>query len=170
MDPVVESPPWRLAGTAPAAPAEAAPAATTLPLGRLYALRAGYLVVGVGLAVYKWPLLLHRHAPWTLMEGVANCMFVALSLLALLGVRYPLRMLPVLLFESAWKLIWLVVVALPQAISGQLDPATRTTVHDFFPIVIVLAVIPWRYVLGHYVAERGDRWRSQRSRPAGSSL
>jgi hypothetical protein len=44
----------------------------------------------------------------------------------------------------------------------------RETVHGFFPIVIVLAVIPRRYMLADHLAERGDRWRSQRSRPAGS--
>ena len=68
--------------------------------------------MGIGLAVVKWPLLLDRGS-WTLEEGTIEALLVAMSLLALLGVRYPVRMLPILLFEVTWKLIWLGVVALP---------------------------------------------------------
>jgi hypothetical protein len=129
-----------------------------ISLPRLYALRVGYLVLGLGLAVVQLPLFL-RHEPWTLAEGVMNCMLAALSLLGLLGLRYPVRMLPVLLFESAWKLIWLGVVALPLWISGQMDAATLEATYACLWVVIILAVIPWRYVYTRYVAERGDRWR-----------
>ena len=52
-------------------------------------------------------------------------MLVATSVLALLGIRYPLRMLPILLFEVAWKLIWLGVVALPLGSNNKLEGATR---------------------------------------------
>jgi hypothetical protein len=31
---------------------------------------------------------------WALMPGVVKCMLAALSALAILGLRYPLRMLP----------------------------------------------------------------------------
>jgi len=55
-------------------------------------------------------------------------MLVALSVLALLGLRYPRRMLPVLLFEVGWKLTWLAAVALPLWSDGQLDDATREQV------------------------------------------
>ena len=48
-----------------------------------------------------------------------------MSVLALLGLRYPLRMLPILLFEVAWKLTWLGVVALPLWSEDKLDAATR---------------------------------------------
>jgi hypothetical protein len=137
---------------------ESPPRQAPLSLPRLHALRVGYLVLGLGLAVVKLPLFL-RHEPWTLTEGVMNCMLAALAILALLGLRYPVRMLPVLLFDSAWKLIWLGVVALPLSLSGQMDPATLTAVHDCFWVVIILAVIPWRYVYTRYVAGRGDRWR-----------
>ncbi len=138
---------------------------TPVPLWRLYLLRVGYLILGGGLAVVKWPAMIHHDRPWTLMLGVVNSMLVALSLLALLGIRYPVRMLPVLLFESAWKLIWLAVVALPQWAGHRLDPATRETAVECLWVVIILAVIPWRYVWDRYLRERGDRWRPVRSGP-----
>ena len=50
-------------------------------------------------------------------EDVTLCLLIAMSLLAFLGLRYPVKMLPVLLFEALWKLLWFGVVALtsPQA-------------------------------------------------------
>ena len=92
-----------------------------MSLPRLYLLRLGYLVIAVGIALTKWPLLLNHDRPWPLFEGVETCMLVALSLLWFLGLRYPLQMLPVLLFEIAWKFIWIIVVAVPLWRSAQLD-------------------------------------------------
>jgi hypothetical protein len=133
--------------------------ATQLSLPRLYALRVGYLVIGLGLAVVKWPLFLHHDTPWTFTEGVVNCMLAALSILAFVGLRYPVRMVPVLLFESAWKLIWLAVVALPQWTAHRVEPAILENTYKCFWVVIILAVIPWRHVYTQYLTRRGDRWR-----------
>ena len=77
-----------------------ASSAAGVSLPRLYALRLGYLVIAVGLALVKWPLLLNHPQPWPLFEGVETCMLVALSLLWFLGLRYPLQMLPVLLLRG----------------------------------------------------------------------
>ena len=52
-----------------------------------------------------------HHPGWGLAEGTVVAMLVAMSVLALLGLRYPQRMLPILLFEVGWKLIWLGLVA-----------------------------------------------------------
>jgi hypothetical protein len=86
-------------------------------------------------------------------------MLVALSLVAFLGLRHPLAMLPILLFEVAWKTIWVTVVALPLWISDQVDPATAGVFYSCLVVVVVVAVIPWRYVLAQYGSRRGDRWR-----------
>ena len=134
-------------------------AAVQLPLPRLYVLRIGYLVLGVGLAVTKWPMFI-QHESWTLTQGVVNCMLVALSILWLVGIRYPQQMLPLLLFEVAWKLIWLAVVALPLWTAGQVDQATRDLTLAILWVAIPLAVIPWRYVFAQYVTKRGERWRA----------
>ena len=147
----VESNPVRRAGQKGGAEAP-------LSLPRLYALRFGYLVVGVGLAIRKWPLFLHPDT-WQLEEGVVTCLLVAMGLLALLGVKYPVRMLPVLLFESLWKLIWLGTVAAPLWLDGRLDGRTAETAAMCLWVVIVLAVVPWRHVARRYLAEPGDRWR-----------
>jgi hypothetical protein len=129
-----------------------------LSLARLHLMRAGYLLMGVGLALVKWPLLPDAHT-MPLYEGVTLCLLVAMSLLAFLGLRYPVKLLPLLVFESTWKLLWLGLVALPQAVSGQLDAATSDTVARGSLVVLILAVIPWGHVWRTYVRASGDRWR-----------
>ena len=139
---------------APAAP----PIATDLSLSRLHLMRVGYLLMGVGLALVKWPLLPRADA-LPLYEGVTLCLLTAMSLLAFLGLRFPVKLLPLLLFESVWKLLWLSLVALPGAAAGELDAATTDTVVSCSLVVVILAVIPWRYVWRTYVRAPGDPWR-----------
>lgn len=130
-----------------------------LPIYRLNLMRVGYAVMGFGLVVVKWPLLVTHPEPWPLFEGVETCILVAMSLLALLGLRYPVRLLPIFLFECAWKLIWLSVVAAPKLAAGNVDPATREVIVSCLVVVVVFAVVPWRYVWQQYVTAKGDRWR-----------
>jgi hypothetical protein len=131
-----------------------------LSLRRLYILRFGYLVMGGGLAVTKWPSFVAHHGSWPLNEGIVECILLAMSILALLGLRYPVKMLPILLFESLWKLTWLGVVALPQLLGDGLDAATTEKFTSILWVVLILAVIPWGYVVRQYLAAPGDRWRS----------
>lgn len=132
-----------------------------VPLWQLNLLRVGYLVMGGGLAVVKWPLLF-THGPWELKAGTVQCMLVAMSVLALMGLRYPLRMLPILLFEVAWKLTWLGVIALPLWLDNKLDGATGEQAAWVLWVVIIIAVIPWRYVVSHYLMAPGEPWRRNR--------
>jgi len=129
-----------------------------LSLLRLYALRAGYLLLVVGLGLTIWPGMIHHDHPWTLMGGVVHCMLAAMSLLAILGLRYPLQMLPLLFFEVLWKAFWLIVVALPLWSGHRMDPDTQETANECLMVVIFLVVIPWPYVLVNYVTKRGERW------------
>jgi hypothetical protein len=141
-----------------------APQGAQLSLRQANIVRVGYLVVGVGLAVTHWPLFVHPDA-WGLAEGTKQCMLAAMSMLALLGLRYPSRMLPILLFEAAWKLLWLGFVALPPLLDGKLDGAIRHQVGEVLWVVIVLAVIPWRHVFTRYVMAAGDPWRAVSGHP-----
>ena len=135
--------------------------AAQLPVWRLNVLRVGYSVVGVGIAVTRWPLL-RDHESWGLKEGTVVCMLVAMSVLALLGLRYPTRMLPILLFEVGWKLTWLAIVALPLWLDGNLDAATREQAAEVLWVAIIVAVIPWRHVASQYLTARDETWRRRR--------
>lgn len=130
-----------------------------LPVRRLNLMRAGYAFMGLGLVAVKWPLFLDGVDSLPLFEGVVACLLTAMSVLALLGLRYPVRLLPVLLFEAAWKLLWLATVALPTATSGDMDAATREVLVSCSLVVVIIAVIPWRYAWRQYVTAPGDRWR-----------
>src|SRR5664279_2186344 len=141
-----------------------------LSLPRLHFLRLGYLVWAVGLAATKWPLIVNHDGPWPLFEGVETCMLVALSLLFFLGLRYPVKMLPILLFEIAWKVIWLTAIAVPLLTTGQVDQPTLNVFYAVLWVVVPLAVLPWRYVIRQYVIKQGDPWRPAANRLVSNQL
>jgi hypothetical protein len=130
-----------------------------LPLWRLHAMRVGYAVMGFGLAAVKWPLVINYDQSLPLFEGVVAVLLTAMSLLAFLGLRYPVRLLPILIFECLWKAIWFGVVALPAIAAGPVDRAMSQLIVNCSVVLIILAVVPWRYVWQHYVTAKGDRWR-----------
>ena len=126
---------------------------------RLYVLRATYLLVAVGLGAMLWPLLLDAPETAEHFRGVTWCLLGTVGLLALLGLRYPLKMLPLLFFELVWKATWLVTIGLPLRSSGGLEGAFRETwFANVMGLVILSLAIPWGYVFREYVREPGDRW------------
>ena len=131
---------------------------TDVPVWRLYALRAGYLLLVVGLGLVIWPGIIHHDKPWSLMGGVVQCMLGAMGALAVVGLRYPLKMLPLLLFEMAWKALWLIVVALPLWRAGTVNADTAETAIECLMAVVFVVIVPWRYVAVTYGVARGERW------------
>jgi hypothetical protein len=85
-----------------------------------------------------------------------------LGLLAALGLRYPLRMLPLMLFEIAWKVIWLTRIALPLWLEHRIDDATKENLFAVGMVVVLPFIVPWDYVWRHYVLQAGDPWWKRR--------
>lgn len=124
---------------------------------RLHLMRVLFLLNFVLLGLDVWPALINHAGPWDPVKGVAFSFWGALSALSGLGLRYPLKMVPLLLMQLLYKIIWLLAVALPMwSTVRSTDLAKAMTVG----IVFDLIAIPWAYVLAHYVKEPGDRWRS----------
>ena len=125
-----------------------------VPLWRLYVLRTMYAVLGLAEGSIQFRLFLH-HAHWTLNTGVAHSFLAALAALSLVGIFYPLRMLPLLAYELLWKSIWLLGIALPLWLSNQFDLDTRQTFYECIGVLILIPIIPWRYLF----RGRPDPWR-----------
>ncbi len=132
-------------------------------LFRIYVLRAMYAFIVAGLGAFLWPDILHGAQHWQLAQGETNCMLAAFSLTCVLGIRFPLQMLPVLLWEVLWKTLWLLLVPFPQWWSGHVDTAIQPTVFACSMVALVYAAVPWPYVLRRYFLASGERWLADTS-------
>lgn len=114
----------------------------TLSVLRLNLLRAFYLVLVFGLGMQVWPAMVSHVYSMEIDTGVVTCMLWALSTLSILGVRYPVRMLPLLLFEITWKAAWLLTVALPHWRRGQWNQELASTTFAVALVVILIPLVP----------------------------
>lgn len=142
-------------------PSDLTSRATTpeISLFRLYTLRAAYLVMAAGIAVYYWPVVIHHTNELAATQGIQFALLAGLGATAALGLRYPVQMLPVLLFELTWKAIYLIAFALPLWSAHQISAAVAEDIKAVLMVVIFIPLIPWRYVFAHYVLKHGDRWK-----------
>ncbi len=128
-------------------------------LVRLYLLRGMYLLIALGEGSQVWPIILHHSRPWEFWHGVGISFLGALTLLALVGVRYPVKMLPLLMYEFTWKLIWVLAVWLPLWLAHRIDAATADNAFAIFMgVILVPLVVPWGYLWRNYVVGASDRW------------
>ena len=131
--------------------------AQEVSLARIYVLRATYLLLVIGLGGMIVPEVVSHPV---ISRGVIPSLLGAVWVLAFVGLKYPLEMLPLLMFEFAWKSIWMMAYGLPQWSAGQL-PATfaEDSFNIGFGVILMPLVIPWGYVYRHYVKQSGARWR-----------
>ena len=66
---------------------------------RLYLMRVLYPGNVVLLGLDVWPVLIRHEGVWDPVRGAAFSFWAALSALSGLGIRYPLKMLPLLLLQ-----------------------------------------------------------------------
>ena len=85
--------------------------AQEVSLGRIYVLRAAYLLLVIGLGGMIVPDVVSHPV---ISRGVIPSLLGAVWVLAFVGLKYPLEMLPLLMFEFAWKAIWLFDYGLSQ--------------------------------------------------------
>ena len=130
-----------------------------ISLVRLYTLRVAYLVMAAGLGAFVWPAVIHHSNEFAAARGIQVALLAGLGATAALGLRYPVQMLPILLFELTWKAIYLVAFALPLWSAHQINAATAEDIKAVLMVVVFIPLIPWRYVFAQYALKHGDRWK-----------
>jgi len=134
---------------APASPPLETSFDSEVSLVRLYVLRAAYLLLVIGLGGMIVPDIVSHPV---ISRGVIPSLLGAVWLLAFVGLKYPLEMLPLLMFEFAWKSLWAIAYGLPQWSAGQLPPTfAEDSLNIGLGVVLMPLVIPWGYVWRHYV-------------------
>lgn len=129
---------------------------------RLNVLRAYYALIAFGTALVFWPDLLDHSSDWGIRNGAQYSLLGALAPLALLGLRYPLQMLPLVIYEFVWKVLWFIFVVAPLYIGDQMTEGVwGNVVACGVAIVLTPLVMPWRYFWSNYVSAPAERWGPQ---------
>lgn len=133
---------------------------------RLTLLRACYAVLVVGLSLRYGPVFVEGLYSLPRMDGVVVALLSAMGLLSVVGLFSPIRMLPVLIFEIAWKLIWVSTVALPKWLDGALDEATLSILFNCAVALPFVFIVPWRHVAMTFLTSADPLWSRTRSNTA----
>jgi hypothetical protein len=120
-----------------------------------YLLRLVYFLMFFVLGKTTWTQILTHKGSWEPTSAIAWCVWTAFATLAGLGIIRPLKMLPILLLEVFYKVLWLLVVAYPLWSKGTLEgsPAAATT-SAFMWVILPIVAVPWGYAFRTYVYRR----------------
>ena len=126
---------------------------------RIYLLRFFYALAILLLGIQVWSEIFTHAGPWQPLPAVAFSFWGAFSALAILGLIHPLKMIPLLLVQFSYKLIWLIIVVYPLWSANQLPSpsAEGLTKANSIGIILDLLIIPWPYVLKNYILNSKKR-------------
>lgn len=121
----------------------------------VYLLRLLFVLMFLFLGRDAWTYILTHEGPWNPDEAVAWSVFASFSVLAVLGIIRPLKMLPLVLLEIAYKVLWLILVAYPLWSTDRLaDSPAEARTFAFLLVVLPIMAMPWKYAFDHYVRGR----------------
>jgi hypothetical protein len=118
----------------------------------IYLLRLVFILMFFVLGKDTWTHILTHKGPWEPDDAVAWCVWTAFATLAGLGIFRPLKMLPILLLEIFYKVLWLIIVAYPLWSAGTLaSSSAQATTSAFLWVLLPIAAVPWGYVVRNYI-------------------
>ena len=121
---------------------------------RFYLLRFYFAVNFATLGFQAWSEIFAHTGLWQPIPGIAYSFWAAFSLLAILGIIHPLKMIPLLLVQFTYKLIWSIIVAYPIWSANQLPASHELTNIMVKGVVVDLLIIPWPYVLRNFILRK----------------
>jgi hypothetical protein len=117
----------------------------------IFLLRLLYVLMFFVLGKEVWTHILTHTGVWDPVDAVQWCVWAAFATLAALGIAHPVKMLPIVLLEIFYKVLWLALVAYPlwshRALAGS---AAEDTTVKFLWVILPMVAVPWGYVFATY--------------------
>ncbi|WP_015049132.1 hypothetical protein [Simiduia agarivorans] len=102
-----------------------------------------------------WGYIFSYTGRWGENDAVAWSVWAAFSVLALVGIFRTVEMIPVLLLEIVYKVLWLILVVYPLWRSNELvGSGVEETAFAFGLVILPILAMPWGYVFNRYVMGR----------------
>jgi hypothetical protein len=118
----------------------------------IYLLRPLYILMFFVLGRDAWTNILTHRGSWDPTDAMVWCVWAAFATLAGLGIFRPLKMLPILLLEIFYKVLWLIIVAYPLWSKGKLaDSPAEGMTSAFLWVLLPIVAVPWGYVFANYI-------------------
>jgi hypothetical protein len=121
----------------------------------IYLLRVLYALMFFVLGKDVWTHIITHEGLWNPTDAIAWCVWAAFATLSFLGILYPLKMIPILLLEIFYKVLWLAIVAYPLWSKGQLIGSNAEGItYPFLGVLFPIVVMPWGYVVRYYILNK----------------
>jgi hypothetical protein len=118
----------------------------------IYLLRLVFILMFFVLGRTTWTHVLTHQGIWNPADAVEWCVWTAFATLAGLGIVRPLKMLPILLLEIFYKVLWLIIVAFPLwSKNALIGSSAEATTSAFLWVILPIVAVPWRYVFVNYI-------------------
>ena len=108
---------------------------------------------GFGLGIIVMPTHMRTIFNWPTQDpivyGVTGSVFLSFGLVSILGLKAPLKFVPVLLLQLSYKVVWFIGVVASILFTGKFQPYAILHVVIFLSYIIGdLIAIPFSYVFG----------------------
>ncbi|MBL4631394.1 MAG: hypothetical protein JKY14_09630 [Paraglaciecola sp.] len=118
---------------------------------KIYLLRLLYSLMFIVLGIDVWSYIFSFQGVWEPGEAMKWSVWASFSALAGLGIIHPLRMLPILLLEIFYKLLWLLIVAYPLWLKDELiGSSAEGMTNAFLWVILAIIAVPWKFVFKNY--------------------
>ncbi|BAV07319.1 hypothetical protein FLA_3342 [Filimonas lacunae] len=102
-----------------------------------------------------WTYIFTHKGAWDPAEAMNFSIWASYAVLSAIGLVRPLTMLPIIMLEILYKIIWLLLVAYPLWASHQLagSPA-EGMVFAFLLVPLPIIAMPWKYAFNTYILRK----------------
>ena len=118
----------------------------------IYGMRLIYILMATFLAMDVWTHIITYDQRWDPSDAMNWSVWATFTLFAFIGIFHTVKMIPIMLLEIVYKTIWLILVALPLFLDGNLsDDTTDGMIYPFLFVILPLIFVPWGYVVKKYI-------------------